>query len=142
VVESRDLFNDRKTQAATVPTVVCGILYAVKPLEDERALFGWNTWSVILYREPWLWVCLDHQGDVTTASSIAQCVVDQVRQHLAQQPRIPRHEHRVIGDDQAKIDVTLDRAWDPFLTDLACQYREVDRLECNSRHSLRVCARQ
>jgi hypothetical protein len=70
-VESRDLFDNRKTQAATVTTVVCRVLYPVKPLEDERAFFGWNTWSVILYREPWLWVCLDHQGHVTTAPSIA-----------------------------------------------------------------------
>jgi len=49
VVEARDLFDNRKAQAATVTAVVGGVLYAVEPLEDESAFFGRNTWPVVLH---------------------------------------------------------------------------------------------
>jgi hypothetical protein len=84
-VKARDLRDDRKTQAAAVTIAV---LDPIETLEDERPLLRWNARAVILHRQFRLGACLDCQGHVPAPVAVAQGIIDEIGEHLAQQPLI------------------------------------------------------
>src|SRR5581483_8435404 len=138
-VQASNLLDDGEPEPASL---AIGIRYPIEALEDAGALLLRDPGSVVHHRELGLMASLDDDRDPSGASSIAERVIDQVRQELAQQTGIAIDGDRALGHIEPEVDIALERARDPFLADPSCEGNEVGGLELEDRERFRVGARQ
>src|SRR4051812_18821657 len=138
-VQAGNLFNYGQSQPAAITG---GAPDPIEPFEDPDPLFFGNSWTVILHAHGRLRVTLNNDGNAPAGVGVAQSVVDQVGQRLAQQPFIAGDGNGAGWSNQAEINVALQRLWDPLFSHASSQRNQIQLLELDSMNRFGIGSRQ
>ena len=103
--------------------------HTVKALQHRIAFILRNAGAIVFNGDcNSVWRRRDPHGDMAAALRVANGVVDQVAEHLAQQKIVAIHRRRCIGAIKTEIDAAGEGSRHPFGRGGACQRNDVQPL--------------